>query len=296
VGPASHLSEHGIPVVHDLPGVGQNLTDHLVVNARFRIKSGEALNFLGDKTWHGGMRRVAPLLRWLLFGRGPLSSNLGEAAGFVRASDPVLFPPELFPTKVEEVASGPGAPDLEIYASPLGYIDHGFGKVPEGDLMTMSALLLRPQSKGSISLRSSDPFGAPVIDPKYFESVNDVEVLVRGMRLLLKIAKTEPLASLLVNKDTDPRLDHNLDELDHKALELVIRERGETPYHPTSSARMAPLAQGGVVDADLRVYGIPNLRIVDASVFPAIISGHTAAPCIAIAECAADLIKVGKTY
>ena len=94
------------------------------------------------------------------------------------------------------------------------------------------------------------------------------------MRIMLRIGKTEPFSDLLIH-DSDPRLDHNLDLIDQTMMEEEVRERVETPYHPACSARMAPLEQGGVLDAKLRVYGIPNLRVVDASAFPTIISGHT---------------------
>ncbi|KAF8585846.1 GMC oxidoreductase [Ramaria rubella] len=332
--------------VHDLPGVGQNLTDHVVVQARFRSKPSETLSRLNDKSWRASYRRVLSVLQWQLFGRGPLSSNvristtclfspsLGkpqDLSGPAISCDPVLFPPDRYLRTIEEVASGPESPDLELYCglltriqTPLSYRNHGSEKVPKGDLMTMSALLLRrklardlkqannpfrPLSKGYISLISADPFDDPVIDPKYFEHTNDLRVLVLGMRLMLRIEKTEPLASLLVT-DKNSRLDHHLDDLNEDALESIVRERAETPYHPACSARMATLTRGGVVDAELRVYGLHNLRIVDASVFLTIISGHTvnefhpvargvltllplcqAAPCIAIAEFAADLIK-----
>jgi len=106
------------------------------------------------------------------------------------------------------------------------------------------------------------------------EHPNDLEGLVRGMRLMLRIAKTEPFSDLLVH-DFDSRLDHNLDDIDQEAMEAEVRDRIETPYHPACSARMAPLEEGGVVDAKLQVYGIPNLRVIDASAFPTIISGHT---------------------
>ncbi|KIJ27378.1 GMC oxidoreductase [Sphaerobolus stellatus SS14] len=290
VGPADQLGKHGIACVQDIPGVGNHLIDHVVTQTRFRTKRGETLERLSDTSLRGILVNIALLLRWKFLGSGPLVSNLGEAVGFIQASDATLFPPVLFSKRLEDSASGPNGPDLEIYCTPVGYKSHGFEEIPKGDVVTISALLLRPFSKGTLTLKSGDPFEPPLIDPRYLEHPNDLEVLVRGMRLMLRIAKTEPFSDYLIH-DSDPRLDHNLDEIDQTAMEEEVRERVETPYHPACSARMAPLEQGGVLDAKLRVYGIANLRVVDASAFPRIISGHTAAPCIAMAEfAAAELI------
>jgi len=172
----------------------------------------------------------------------------------------------------------------------VGYTLHGYGPVPPGELATMGAVLLRPQSKGEVTLKSADPFDAPLIDPHYLESPNDVAVLVRGLKFLIKSAKTEPFASA-IKQDSNPLLDHNLEDLSDDDLEKEVRKRVETLYHPACSCRMAPLEEGGVVDSKLKVYGLENVRIVDASIFPKIVAGHTAAPVIAIAEKASDLIK-----
>lgn len=168
----------------------------------------------------------------------------------------------------------------------------------------------RPTSTGTIRLKSRDPNDPPVIDPKYLSTKNDVATLVRTARLLSRIQHTEPLASMADPAGAeDTFLDHTYHKLDDDAVAEDIRKRAETLYHPACTARMAPKEDGGVVDPFLRVYGIPNLRVVDASVFPTIVSGHTvrrsirsyatrradlfrqAAPVLAIAEKAADLIK-----
>lgn len=109
----------------------------------------------------------------------------------------------------------------------------------------------------------------------YLASKHDVDVLVRGMKLCLRLARTEPVASLLDKSETDPALDHALLDSGDANIEQEVRKRVETLYHPTSTARMAPLEHGGVVDAYLRVYGVDGLRVVDASVFPTIMAGHT---------------------
>ncbi|TDL25641.1 alcohol oxidase [Rickenella mellea] len=289
VGPAKELSALGIPVVRDLPGVGEHLMDHPAVNIRFRCKDGEALNFLKPSNLKETSQALLALAQFKATGKGPLTTNIGEAVAFVKSNDPKLFPVETY-GQIEDSMSGPEAPDLELFISPLAWTEHGLGTVPAGSLVTLTEYLLRPTSLGSITLRSNDPFDAPIIDPRYLTTQHDVDVLVRGVKLMLNIAQAEPLASLLV-LDDDPALDHNTHKLNDNELADLVRERTETVYHPTSTARMAPLEDGGVVDTQLRVHGIPNLRIVDTSIYPKIVSGHTAAACIAAAELASDLVK-----
>jgi len=138
-------------------------------------------------------------------------------------------------------------------------------------------------------LASGNPFDAPIIDPNYFSEPNDLEVLLRGTKLMLEIGRTAPLASVLDPNETG--YDNLLHTKSDDELREVLRQRMETLYHPTSTARMAPLDEGGVVDAQLKVYGLENVRVVDASVFPNIPAGHTSAPVIAVAEAASDIIK-----
>ena len=118
-----------------------------------------------------------------------------------------------------------------------------------------------------------------MLDPRYLSTEHDVALLVRTARLLARIANTQPLASMLdpVGKD-NAVLDHTFHELDDVAVAEAVRRKAETLYHPACTARMAPREEGGVVDPFLRVHGVPNLRVVDASVFPTIVSGHTASP------------------
>ncbi|KAI0368021.1 GMC oxidoreductase [Pilatotrama ljubarskyi] len=294
VGPADHLKEHGIPVVVDLPGVGSNLTDHPVVDLHYRDKTESSLSFVRGITLAQKLKLLSALLEYRLKGTGPLTTNICEAIAFVRSTDPKLFPPEEFPleTTPEDTTSGPGAPDIELFFSPVAYKGHTGDNMPLGHYFALHGVLLRPTSKGTIRLKSSDPKDPPIIDPQYLSTQHDVAVLVRAARLLARIVRTEPLAGMLDPAgDADADLDHALHELDDAAVAERVRAKAETLYHPACTARMAPKEDGGVVDPFLRVHGIPNLRVVDASVFPTIVSGHTAAPTYAIAEKAADLIK-----
>ncbi|KAF8531934.1 alcohol oxidase [Gautieria morchelliformis] len=289
IGPKEHLAERGIPLVHDLAGVGQNLQDHIVINTRFRLKPGHSMQYLRspnkrtDSLW-----ALLAYVRWKTVGTGPLTSNLAEAAAFTRSDDMRLVLSDSY--QIKDETSGPNAPDLEHIIVPLAYSLPRRPIPSSGDMMTMGTVLLRPQSTGTITLQSNDPFDPPVIDPKYLSTQNDIAVLVRGLKLALRLIKTEPLASM-VQHDDDPLLDHNLEHLADKELEGEICKRPETLYHPTATCRMARLEDAGVVDSYLRVHGIENLRIADASIFPRIPAGHTAAPVIAVGEKASDLIK-----
>ncbi|KAN0134588.1 hypothetical protein V8E53_007734 [Lactarius tabidus] len=291
VGPAAHLAEHKIPVVTALPGVGEHLMDHPVVDVALAETTGTTLNFLKPTTiWHR-VQRLTALLTYYLTGKGPLTSNIAEAAAFFRSDDPVLFAPHTSPPPLpEDTTSGPNAPDLEFFVTPVGFINSGMGDLPNVDSLGLHMTLLRPTSMGNLLLKSSDPFEHPAINPKYLSTEHDVAVLERGMAILSRVMYTSPLADIIDHTESDKRMGHWLPSASPKEVRAYIRDHLETLYHPTSTARMAPLSEGGVVDARLKVHGIHGLRIVDASIFPTITSGHTASPVIAVAEKAAELI------
>ncbi|QRV83544.1 GMC oxidoreductase [Ceratobasidium sp. AG-Ba] len=286
VGPSEELKKHHIPIVQDLPGVGDHLMDHQSVNVRFRTIPGESLNYFMTTatSLYDKARRAKAITQYLLFKSGPLTSNFSESACFVRSDDPKLFPG--LPPLSEDTSSGPGAPDIELISLPLGFKNHGKEHIADGDLMSITTVVLRPTSTGKITLRSNDPFDPPVIDPNYLSTQHDIDTFVRGMRLALRIARTEPLRSIIDQTDQTPVLDHALLEADDETIVREARARVETLYHPTSTARI-----GSVVDTRLRVYGLEGLRISDCSIMPTITSGHTTAPALAIGEKTADMIK-----
>ncbi|QRV83541.1 GMC oxidoreductase [Ceratobasidium sp. AG-Ba] len=264
VGPAEELNKHHIPVVQDSPGVGDHLMDHQAVAIRFPTVPGESLNYLNpahSNSIYDKLRRIKAIGQYLFFKSGPLTSNFGEAACFLRSDDANLFPG--LPPLSEDTTSGPGAPDIELISMPIG-----------------------PTSTGKITLRSNDPFDAPVIDPNYLGTQHDVDVMVRAIRTALRLTQAEPLRNIIDNTSDTLALDKVLLEADDAALLRVARQRVETIYHPTSTARI-----GSVVDTKLKVYGLDGLRIADCSVIPTIISGHTTASALAIGEKAADMIK-----
>jgi choline dehydrogenase len=257
VGPQAQLKSCNLPVVVDLPGVGQDLQDHPLAGIAYACTRPVTL----DRA-----HSLANILKFLLLRRGPLTSNVAEAGAFVRAE------------------AGSPVPDLQLYFVPAYYVEHGFTR-PAGHGFSLGVCVLRPESRGSIALRSADPAVAPAIRPRYLDSPADLRLLVAGVRLLRRIAQArvfdpfrgeEYLPGAQVVTDED--------------LAGYVRARVETLYHPVGTCRMGSDA-GAVVDPQLRVHGTSGLRVVDASVMPALPGGNTNAPTIMIAEKAADLIR-----
>ncbi|KIY62126.1 GMC oxidoreductase [Cylindrobasidium torrendii FP15055 ss-10] len=289
VGPSAELAKFDIPIIHDLPGVGSHLVDHPVIDINVLDKTKSAPVFIRPRILNilEIFRYIKALIVYFVWRRGPLTANIGEAAAFVRSDNPTLFGDNK--EELEWCTSDATAPDLELFASTLGYRDHGVPIRPRS--YGLRAVLLRPLSVGRLTLKSADWRDAPLIDPQYLAHPSDVKRLTRGLRLMLRLVNTEPLAAIMDPKD-HPMCDHvaSLQANDADA-ERFVRGRVETLYHPTSTCRMAPHAQDGVVDSRLRVYGIKKLRVCDASIFPSIVSGHTAGAVFAASEHAADIMK-----
>ncbi|TRM64412.1 GMC oxidoreductase-domain-containing protein [Schizophyllum amplum] len=283
LGPAGDLVQHGIPVVRDMPAVGDNLVDHPILDLYFKDKLNASLKFLKPANISDAFKLVCAVFRYLVLKKGgPLATNLGESAAFIRADDQGLFPNA--EEKLGDALSEAGAPDLELFTTPFAYKEHG-DVAFDVHTFAMHCYVL---SSGSIRLRSSDPWAPPVVNPNYLQDTRDLALLRRGARFLLRIAQTAPLVDKLDNACTRPDLDHSTHNLSDTELDHLIRDRCETVYHPARTCRMAP---DGVVDNRLRVHGIRGLRVCDASVFTNIVSGHTAGACYAIAEKLADDLK-----
>lgn len=260
IGPADELAKAGVPVTHDLPGVGKNLQDHLNVNV---------LHGVNRPITYDGLDRPLPSvkvgLQYLLFKNGPGTSNIAEAGGFVRG----------------EV--GAEAPDIQLHFLPVMVLDHARQKLP-GHGVTLHACVLRPESRGEIRLASTRPQDAPAIDPNYLAAPYDLKVLIRGLRLSREILAQSAFAPY---RDAE-RLP-GAARVSEAELEEFVRTTAETEYHPVGTCKMGTDALA-VVDATLKVRGMEGLRVADASIMPTLIGGNTNAPSIMIGERAADFM------
>ncbi len=259
VGPAEHLRELGIPVLASLPGVGENLQDHLVVGAIAAVRApgtlGEALTLRGA-------------LRYLLRGRGPLASNVAEVCAFAGEDDA-------------------GLPAWQFHGAPGYFKNHGLGRETT-PAISLGPVLLRPRSVGRIRLSSAELSAPPEIDPRYGSDPRDLDSLVAGIRLARRVLAAPALAPWHP-EEVLPGLACAEDDLD--ALRAHVRATGETLYHPVGTCRMGAAADpGAVLDPQLRVRGVAGLRVVDASVMPVIPRGNTHAPTVMLAHRAARMI------
>lgn len=262
VGPADHLREIGIDVVHDLPGVGDNLQDHLLT-----VVGHEALD---ESARHLSMGNLALwALRYLMTGRGPLQNPPVDVGGFV-PTDAGLDRPNL---QFHFVPWGLDAPNTDEARDP-----------PVGRHFSILPSLIYPKSRGSIRLRSTDVRDAPRIDPRYFSEPDDLQLLLDGVKLSREIANAAPLSGF-AGKEWSPGAEVNTDD----ELRAQIRSRVNTIFHPVGTCKMGNDDQA-VVDPDLRVRGIAGLRVVDGAIMPTIVGGNTNAPIIMIAERAAERI------
>ncbi|MDO9292090.1 MAG: GMC family oxidoreductase N-terminal domain-containing protein, partial [Hydrogenophaga sp.] len=268
IGPAAHLAEHGIQVVHGLPGVGENLHDHpdvvMVVNA-------PKLTDLFGLSLAGVARMVRGLFEWRRHRSGLLTTNFAEAGGFIKS------------------APDEAIPDLQLHFVVGKLVDHG-RKTVLGHGYSCHVCLLRPKSRGTLRLASADPQVMPLIDPAFLKDPDDVSRLVRGFKRMRELMQQPALArhggresraSALAQSDAQ--------------IEQFVRFHADTIYHPVGTCRMGPDA-GAVVDARLRVHGVASLRVVDASVMPSVVGGNTNAPVIMMAEKAVDMIREDHSY
>jgi choline dehydrogenase len=257
IGPAGDLGEVGIPVVHELPGVGANLQDHPYCTPVWESSQPESL-YGADKPKY--------LLEWVLRRSGPLTSSVAEAFAFIR--------------------SRPGlpAPDIQFHFAPAYFVDHGNEEF-EGHAFTAGPVLVTPRSRGTVTLRSADPSAKPRILTNTLAEPEDVAALVSAIKLVREWVKAEPLAEA-TRREIYPGPTVTSDE----DLEAWLRAHVELIYHPSGTCKMGA-GDDAVVDPQLRVRGIDGLRVCDASVFPLIPGGNTAAPTMMVAEKGADLIR-----
>jgi choline dehydrogenase len=262
IGPAGPLRSLGIPVLADLPGVGENLQDHLQMRLIYECSRPITTNDL----LRSPVGRVRLGLKWLLARSGPLATGINQGGCFMRA--------------LPDAAR----PDIQFHVATLS-ADMAGGAVHPFSGFTLSVCQLRPQSRGRICIRSRDPFQAPSMQPNYLATEMDRRTAVAALRAARAIASS-PAMRPYIKREVTPGPEAN----DDSQLLDFCRNYGATIFHPSGTCRMGrdPLA---VVDERLRVHGVRGLRVVDCSVMPTLISGNTNAPAIMIAEKAVDLIR-----
>jgi choline dehydrogenase-like flavoprotein len=260
IGAADHLQKKDLTVKLDLPGVGRNLQDHLDICTLISSSSRHTY----DKLNH-----MLAGIRYLFGKRGPATSNLAEAGGFVTSR-----------------LARESRPDIQFHFLPALLDNHGRNQLP-GRGMTIHACHLRPDSRGEIRLKSADPSEPAAIQPNYLQTDRDLQMMLECARLSKQIFNQEVF---------DPYRDGFIfpEESVHTEEEKIdfIRRKAETVYHPVGTCKMGndPMA---VVNSDLKVHGVDQLRVVDASIMPTLISGNTNAPTIMIAEkCADSMVNV----
>jgi choline dehydrogenase len=264
IGPAALLKERGVALVHDLPGVGENLQDHLQIRLTFestKPTTNDELNSLVGQAKLG--------LQWLLHRSGPLAVGINQGGCFMRALP-------------EEAKT----PDIQFHVATLS-ADMAGGKVHDFSGMTMSICQLRPESRGHIRIKSTDPFEPPEMQPNYLATDLDRRTAVAGMKAARAIAAA-PAMRPYIKREVKPGPDVG----DDAALLEFCRNNGATIFHPTGTCAMGrDPAAGAVVDARLRVHGIERLRVIDCSAMPTLVSGNTNAPAVMMAEKAVDMIR-----
>tara|TARA_Y100000992_G_scaffold293902_1_gene253038 strand:+ start:294 stop:1967 length:1674 start_codon:yes stop_codon:yes gene_type:complete len=267
IGDENFLKSKNIDCIVDLKGVGENLQDHIDYITSHRVDSWELFG-KPFKSLKFTLRAPFELIKYIMAGKSMWSSNLAEGGAFIKSDENL------------------DVPDLQLHFTVGMVEDHGRTDM-WGNGFSCHVCLLRPKSVGTVKINSKDPNDDPLIDPNYLSNDEDMKTMIKGYRKMMQIMNTEPLAQF--NNIRNPINIH-----DDKAIESAIKARSDTIYHPVGTCKMGR-DNMAVVDNNLRVYGIKNLRVVDASIMPTLIGGNTNAPAIMIAEKAADIIKHNAT-
>ena len=263
VGPKEQLKQHNIEIVNELSGVGENLHDHLTVVPLYKAKYSKGTFGISA----GGAFNIAKgCVDWFAKREGQLTSNFAESHAFIK-----LF-------------SDSKVPDVQL-EFVIGLVDDHSRKLHLGHGYSIHCSIMQPKSRGTIRLADANPLSAPLIDPNYLSHPDDLNVMLAGLKKTLQIMQSEAFDVIRGN------MVYPLDINNNEQLIEYIRQTAETEYHPVGTCKMGQDAMA-VVNSQLQVHGVKNLRVVDASIMPHIITGNTNACVIAIAEKAADLIKL----
>jgi len=262
VGPAEHLRSIGVEVVHDLPGVGGNLSDHYATRISCRVKDALSIN-----EYARGLRLAGEVAKWLTTGKGALTFGVSSAQVFAHSRE------------------GLASPDIQLLFSPASYDMAKFGTLEKKPGVTCAVSIARPESRGTIMATTPFANDRPAIRPNYLDSSSDIAVALAGVRHVRRVFDAPAMAKYVTNETTPGRHVENDEDMIN-----FIRDNGITLYHPVGTCKMGvdPMA---VVDPRLRVHGIDGLRVVDASIMPAVTTGNTNAPTIMIAEKASTMIR-----
>jgi choline dehydrogenase-like flavoprotein len=261
IGAGAELQQFGIPVIHDLPGVGKNLQDHPDYIFNYRAKS---LDLLGISLG-GSLHLMKEIGRYRRERTGMMTSNGAEGGGFLRR----------YPDSP--------APEFQLHFV-VGMIDSHARKLHMGHGYSCHICLLRPKSVGTVTLASADPTAAPDIDPKFFDHPDDLDAMVDGFKLTRKLMDAPALANIRTGELYTAGIRSD------DAIREELKNRSDTIYHPVGTCKMGSDAMA-VVDSRLRVHGLEGLRVVDASIMPNLIGGNTNAPTMMIGEKAAEMIR-----
>mgnify|MGYP001215307742 FL=1 len=262
IGPSGEIVKHDIDHIHELPGVGKNLQDHIDYLSLHKYNSIELIGFSLKSIFY---KFPLEIVKYIFAKVGLFTSTVAEAGGFIKTNN------------------GKDIPDIQLHFAPAMIIDHGRTSV-WGHGLSCHVCLLRPKSRGEVTLKSSDPFEDPLIDPKFLSHPDDVTDLVEGYKKMMTILNKSP-----VSKYTSSHVQRPIDLEDNQDIEQAIREEADTVYHPVGTCKMGS-DEMAVVDHNLKVHGINGLRVVDASIMPTLIGGNTNAPTIMIGEKASDII------
>ena len=262
VGPADALRKLGIEVVADLPGVGENFSDHFGVDIVYELSGAYSYDKYNKPWWAAWAG-----LQYLLFKSGPVVSNIVEGGAFT-FSDPALT-----------------VPDLQFHFLAGAGVEAGVPAIASGSGCTMNSYVVRPKSRGSVKLQSADFRQAPLIDPNFIADPDDLQVAAEGVRISREIMQQQAFAKYI-------RREHFPGESvsGTNALKEYVKQYGRTSYHPNGTCKMGQDAMA-VVDPQLKVRGIEGLRVIDSSIFPSLIGSNTNAPTIMVAEKGADLVR-----
>ena len=262
IGPSDEILKHGIKHLHELPGVGKNLQDHIDYLSVHRYNSIELIGLSFKSIL---FKFPLEIIKYIFAKVGIFTSTIAEAGGFIKSS------------KEKEI------PDIQLHFIPTMVVDHGRQKL-WGHGLGCHMCILRPKSRGEVTLNSSSPYDDPKIDPKFLSHPDDMKDMIAGYKQMMQILNHESFAKYTENHVMRP-----IDINDDKDIEQAIREEADTIYHPVGTCKMGN-DEMAVVDNELKVHGIEGLRIIDASIMPTLVGGNTIAPTIMIAEKASDII------